>query len=345
MTKIKSVCFSANWNHNLKSQESVKRPVWDAFSTPLRALCARNVLPAAYHSSETKDSVEKNWKKIWVGKGSKGKKLRKGFQPIALNIKTPDGARIKGVFYKSQKTTSTDIPTILYCQPNLGLSKAKCHQWMLKKAAKTDVPYNVVLFDYRGCGKSKLSSKSSHLNAKKLVIDADSVYQCVRKKLGIAAKNVRFYGWSLGGAVSAQVAALHPRSGAHVHSRSFSSLKGVVQAYFPRVLARVVNKIFQAFHWVFDTFKVWKKIKDRSLVVYHPKDRVIPQSASLASKVGRKHKLQLRLKKKSKNNSGRINHHGMPYRAYTSKKGMGARKQILNFLLEQPAFSSAKTKK
>lgn len=340
--------FKAQWNEEnacLKKNSplpSLSQKIQNFLNAPFRGLCQLLFLPSSFYLESTKQKIESGWNKTWMGQHPKKEHLdlRTRFEPIPLKIETPDGAKLAGTFYKSRKTFQINIPTILYFLPQGGLAKGGIHQWMLKKALKTTRDYHVVIFDYRSCGRSQAPKESPSITAEQLVLDGESVYQCMTTRLGISEDNIRLYGWSLGGGISAQLMALHPKIGGYVNSRSFSSLAAVIYSRHLCLLTKLFQKIASYFGWELNTHGVWEKIYNKTLVVYHPKDQMIPPAAGLVSKAAFANTLELQLKTSIKNTEASIDHHETPYKAYTDQKGRGARKQILNFLLKKQPYHS-----
>lgn len=148
---------------------------------------------------------------------------------------------------------------------------------------------NVVTFNYRGLG--------STWRAKDLTVDGESVYQYVTKELGTHHHKVNFYGFSLGGAIAAQVKALHPESeGKYVGDRPFKSLFSLITeiccieklGWVVKKITAFASAIFLAYPvyflgWEWDGAQALKHLKGEKLVVYHPHDYLVPFEAALAS--------------------------------------------------------------
>jgi len=148
---------------------------------------------------------------------------------------------------------------------------------------------NVVAFDYRGLG--------STWRAADFVVDGDSIYQYATQELGINKDKVHFYGLSLGGAIAAQVKALHPEAtGKYVGDRAFKSIFSLItEKCCIEKLGRVIKKItsfissiFIAYpvyllNWEFDGKKALANMKGERRIIYHPHDYLVPYNASLAS--------------------------------------------------------------
>jgi pimeloyl-ACP methyl ester carboxylesterase len=129
------------------------------------------------------------------------------------------------------------------------------------------------------------------------VLDGESVYQYATNGLGIDKDKVHFYGFSLGGAIAAQVKALHPESqGKDVGDRAFKSVFSLItENLCIRGLGPVVKKITAlisagliAFHiyllgWEWNGSRVISELAGDKRLIYHPNDCLVPFEASLAS--------------------------------------------------------------
>ncbi len=148
---------------------------------------------------------------------------------------------------------------------------------------------NVVTFDYRGLG-------STH-RAEDLVLDGESVYQYVNQQLGTESNRVHFFGFSLGGAIAAQVKALHPESeGKFVGDRPFKSVFSLISENccierFGQMIKKITSVVFSIFlaypvyllGWEWDGSKAIDRIRGDKRVIFHPNDCLVPFDASLAS--------------------------------------------------------------
>jgi uncharacterized protein len=121
---------------------------------------------------------------------------------------------------------------------------------------------NVLLYDYRGFGKSGGVPSEAGVYA-----DGQAAYDYLVKDKKVAPGKLIAYGESLGGSVAAHLAGTN-QVGALVLDSSFSSLKGMVQAIAP-FLADMVTPGF-------DTLAEVKKVNAPVLVLHSPKDEVVP---------------------------------------------------------------------
>ena len=129
------------------------------------------------------------------------------------------------------------------------------------------------------------ASSSSPRSDKDLIVDGESIYQYALNQLQVPKEKIHFYGYSLGGGVSAHVKALHPEATGHyVNERSFASIPHVVSMHTSKwcmggVIGCIVNKLISLLNWNLDSQSALKNIQGKTLVVYHPQDEVVGQGA------------------------------------------------------------------
>lgn len=209
-------------------------------------------------------------------------------------IFTPDNVQISAEICLIKDATS-QTPTAILFNPlgaNSEIQDDLQYTLLQKKC-------NVVKFDYRGLG--------STWRPEDLVLDGDSVYQYVVKELGIQSSKVHFYGFSLGGAIAAQVKALHPESaGKYVGDRPFASIFTLItEICCLSKLGCVIKKITSFAAAIFIAYPVYlldwelngkqalEKASGDKLIIYHPNDYLVPWEAALASKLPEAKRLSL----------------------------------------------------
>ena len=123
---------------------------------------------------------------------------------------------------------------------------------------------NVLIFDYRGFGRSS-GIPSLH------GVVADGL-AAARFHDSLRPKDLPsiLYGYSLGGAIAAQVIRHHPFDGLVLQS-TFTNLPDITRASFPKVPLHLFSGTF------FDTLSVVKKVKVPLLVVHGGADEVCPR--------------------------------------------------------------------
>jgi fermentation-respiration switch protein FrsA (DUF1100 family) len=170
-------------------------------------------------------------------------------------IDTPDGERLHAWYCRAEKPVASG----LFCHGN----KAN-----LTKSADI-IPHlltaglNILFFDYRGFGKS-----SGHATYAGVIADgvtAAQFHETIRPK----DRPSILYGFSLGGAVAAQVIRRHPFDGFILQS-TFTSLTRFARFLHPRVpLHLLAGRLF-------DTMRVVRRLTVPLLVLHGSEDEVIP---------------------------------------------------------------------
>ncbi|HEY0142375.1 MAG TPA: alpha/beta hydrolase [Thermoanaerobaculia bacterium] len=170
-------------------------------------------------------------------------------------IETPDGELLHGWYCRAEKP----IASGLFCHGNTGnltISAAVIPHLL-------NAGFNVLFFDYRGFGKS--SGTPTYRGVLADGITAARFHDRIRPK---DLPSV-LYGFSLGGAVAAQVIRRHPFDGLILQS-TFTSLPRITRVLFPRL----------PMHYfagdLFDTLSVIKRLEVPLLVIHGTDDEVIP---------------------------------------------------------------------
>ena len=136
---------------------------------------------------------------------------------FAKQIVTPDGVRLAAQVELVNGATA-QTPTAILFNP-LGAGDSVHEALRIKLIAEQ---CNVVTFNYRGLGTT--------WRPEDLVVDGDSIYQYATEELGVQSDKICFYGFSLGGALAAQVKALHPEStGKYAGDRPFKSVFSLIK--------------------------------------------------------------------------------------------------------------------
>lgn len=170
-------------------------------------------------------------------------------------FETPDGEELYGWYCRAPKP----VASALFCHGNTGnlTVSADVIPHLL------DAGINVLFFDYRGFGKS-----SGIASVDGVVADGVTAARFHHK---IRPKHLPsiLYGFSLGGAVAAQVIKRHPFDGLILQS-TFTSLPDVTRVLFPRIpLHLFAGRLF-------DTVSVIKRLQIPLLVMHGSDDEVIP---------------------------------------------------------------------
>jgi len=172
-------------------------------------------------------------------------------------IETPDGETLHAWYCRAAKPVASG----LFCHGN----KAN-----LTKSADIiphllDAGLNILFFDYRGYGKSSGTPTYSGVIADG--VTAAQFHEQIRPKNLPSI----LYGFSLGGAIAAQVIRRHAFDGLILQS-TFTSLPRLARFLHPRVpLHLLAGKLF-------DTIRVVRKLTVPLLVLHGTEDEVIPCS-------------------------------------------------------------------
>jgi hypothetical protein len=187
------------------------------------------------------------WQKLWVDPtdNSTLQKLRLRYEAIPLRMTTPDQVTLSGTFYRARLAPDAEIPTIIVAQPNAALYKSGGSQTWLSLHDLKGSAYNLAVWDYRGTGESE---KVPATCSNQLALDGDTVYQCVQQNFHISENNIRFYGRSLGGAVSAIVRANHPSHAPYVNAHSFNTLQDLIE--HSDLADEIITKVHHRFNEV-----------------------------------------------------------------------------------------------
>jgi alpha-beta hydrolase superfamily lysophospholipase len=170
-------------------------------------------------------------------------------------FETPDGEMLYGWYCRAENPVASAV----YCHGNTG---------NLTTVAET-IPYfleagcSVLFFDYRGFGRS-----TGHASIAGIVADGVTAARHHEKIRPRGLPSI-LYGYSLGGAVAAQVIRHHPFDGLILHS-TFTSLPDIARVTWPRLPLHLFAGDF------FDTVAVMKKIRVPVLILHGTADDVVP---------------------------------------------------------------------
>ena len=172
-----------------------------------------------------------------------------------LWFETDDGEMLYGWYCRSEHP----IASALYCHGNTGNLSNTAHvmPYLL------DAGINVLLFDYRGFGRSSGSPSLSGI--------IDDGVTAARLHEKIRPKNLPsiLYGYSLGGAIAAQIILRHPFDGLILQS-TFTNLPDIARVTFPRVPLHLFSGR------LFDTLEVVRNLTLPVLIIHGKTDEVCP---------------------------------------------------------------------
>lgn len=170
-------------------------------------------------------------------------------------FETPDGEELYGWYCRAPKP----IASALFCHGNTGNLTVSAD--VIPHLLNAGI--NVLFFDYRGFGRSTGRASIGGVIADGLT--------AARFHNRIRPKNLPsiLYGYSLGGAVAAQVIKRHPFDGLILQS-TFTSLPDVTRVLFPRLpLHLLAGRLF-------DTRSVIRRLQVPLLILHGADDEVIP---------------------------------------------------------------------
>ena len=285
------ITFNAVWNkQNEHLRETVLERATRTVLFAINKIIANRILQALSYTPGEIVGVNNNFHEKWTSAlDPSSRLLKRSFTPLPIEVNTPDGAKIRGTYFKNKAQEFS--PTIICFQPNAPMSKMGVFDWLLEQAALQEFSYSFIYFDYRRCGESEKFPDSQ----KSLYLDGESIYQCVRDQLGIPDQNIHFLSMSLGGTISANVKAIHPEcTGNYVIDRSFTSIYEVVKNMLDirdreitvfnivnKVLAYVAGMFLSLLNWNMESVTAIQKIKGKTLIVHHPDDELMRNGASI----------------------------------------------------------------
>lgn len=175
-----------------------------------------------------------------------------------VNLKTSDGAEIKGWFVPADRSAST--LTLLFCHGNAGNISHR-----LEKLQKFHhMGLNVLLFDYRGYGQSQGTPSEAGTYA-----DAEAVYEYLTQIKGIPPGRIVLYGESLGCAVATEMARRHAAAALILES-PFTSTVAMAKLIFPRL------PVYRIVRYRYDNLTKIPGITMPLLIMHSPQDDIVP---------------------------------------------------------------------
>ncbi|HSY51542.1 MAG TPA: alpha/beta fold hydrolase [Thermoanaerobaculia bacterium] len=172
-----------------------------------------------------------------------------------LSFETDDGELLYGWYCRAEHP----IASALYCHGNTGNLTNTAHVM----PHLLDAGINLLLFDYRGFGRSTGRPSFSGI--------IDDGVTAARLHERIRPKDVPsiLYGYSLGGAIAAQIIRRHPFDGLILQS-TFTNLPDLARVAFPRVPLHLVSGR------LFDTLEAVRDINVPALFIHGSADEVCP---------------------------------------------------------------------
>jgi pimeloyl-ACP methyl ester carboxylesterase len=179
-----------------------------------------------------------------------------------LEIETDDGERLHGWWIGAR---SQRLGHLLLCHGNAGnIGDRVLHGKLL-----TGVGFDVLLFDYRGYGRS--SGRPSEQGTYR---DARAALACLLRQPEVDASRVFYLGESLGGAVALELALERPPAGLVLLS-TFTSVREMGRRHYPFIPAALVPDAYPSRRRI-------PELRSPLLVLHGERDRIVPLSQGRA---------------------------------------------------------------
>jgi len=175
-----------------------------------------------------------------------------------VHVTAADGVRIHGWYVHTREPEPKAV--ILLCHGNGG----NVSGWMSLGEVFTVMGFDVLLFDYRGYGKSE-----GRPDEDGTYLDAEAAWNHLVSERRIPAERIVVYGRSLGGAVASHLAAAHT-PGALIVDSSFTTIRDFAMEKYPRLLVRL------GLTYEYDNVANVGKIRCPVLVIHGRDDDLVP---------------------------------------------------------------------
>ena len=173
-----------------------------------------------------------------------------------VGLTTEDGVRLHGWFVPHEHARAT----VIFFHGNAGNIGDRLGTLRMFH----DLGLNVLLFDYRGYGRSE-----GRPGERGTYRDASAAWEYLTAERGIAADSIVLYGRSLGGAVAAWLAA-RVSPGALVLDSTFTSVPDLAAELYPFLPARWLSR------FRYDSRRRLDEIRTPVLVIHSRDDEIIP---------------------------------------------------------------------
>lgn len=171
-------------------------------------------------------------------------------------IVAEDGVRIHAWFAPADSA----IATLVMSHGNAGNISHRIE--IIRRLQNTG--FNVLMFDYRGYGKSEGSPSEEGIYK-----DGAAAYDYAALIPGVDPKKIFLWGTSLGGAVAVDVATRRPAAGLILES-TFSSARDVARTAYPFLPVHLVLRTR------LDSFEKIRQIRIPVLIIHGDRDSIIP---------------------------------------------------------------------
>lgn len=179
-----------------------------------------------------------------------------------VEIPTEDGERLHGWWIPA---AAPSVGHVLLCHGNAGnVGDRVLHAKLL-----TGIGLDVLLFDYRGYGRS-----SGATNEEGTYRDARAARRALLRQRGADAARVVYLGESLGGAVALALALEAPPRGLILQS-TFASVRELGRVHYPFIPSAIVPDAYPSMRRI-------RELKVPLLVLHGDKDEIVPLSQGRA---------------------------------------------------------------
>jgi uncharacterized protein len=187
---------------------------------------------------------------------------RAGLDYRDLWLETDDGERLHGWWIDARKDS---LGHLLLCHGNAG----NIGDRVLHAALLTTTGFDVLLFDYRGYGRSSGTPSEDGTYR-----DARATLTCLLEQPGVDPSRVFYLGESLGGAVALDLALVRPPAGLVLLS-AFTGVRELGRLHYPFVPAALVPDAYPALRRIHE-------LHAPLLVLHGDRDDIVPLSQGRA---------------------------------------------------------------
>jgi uncharacterized protein len=188
------------------------------------------------------------------------------FESIELN--TSDGEKLSGWFIPASKQNPLGKATILYSHGNAGNISDRIQKLPIYR----DLGVSVLLYDYRGYGKSSGSPSENGT-----YIDIETFWHYLVNEKKIPPAKIIAYGESLGGAVASYLAEKEPSIGGLILSATCTSIKDRAQELYSYLPISLISQ------FSYDTRSRLQNMNIPVLIFHSREDEVFPFSHAEAN--------------------------------------------------------------
>lgn len=176
------------------------------------------------------------------------------YEPVGFD--TEDGERLRGWFIPAQQARAT----LLFHHGNAGNISHRLDSIRLFH----DLGLSVFIFDYRGYGES--SGRPSEAGTYR---DAEAAWRQLTVERAIDPRTIVIFGRSLGAAIAAHLARVHPPRALILES-AFTSVPDFGAEHYPLFPVRLLARIR------YDTRQALRSVRSPVLIVHSRDDEIIP---------------------------------------------------------------------